>query len=166
MREAGSSAAQEIAFTVANGLAYIEAALAAGLSIDQVAPRMSFFFSAHSDLFEEVAKFRAARRLWAHLIRERYAPRDPRSEMVRFHTRPGGHTDRAAATEQRRARGLPGLVSGPGWDPELHTNSYDEALGCNPGRGNARVADATDPGGRDGSSAHRPAGWFVFRREA
>src|SRR5215216_2391166 len=80
MREAGSSAAQEIAFTVANGLAYIEAALGAGLSIDQVAPRMSFFFSAHSDLFEEVAKFRAARRLWAELIRERYAPQDPRSE--------------------------------------------------------------------------------------
>ena len=119
MREAGSSAAQEIAFTVANGLAYIEAALAAGLSIDQVAPRMSFFFSAHSDLFEEVAKFRAARRLWARLIRERYAAAGsaigdgalPYPDRRR-------HADRAAAAEQRRARGLPGAVRGARWHPE------------------------------------------------
>ncbi len=167
MREAGSSAAQEIAFTVANGLAYIEAALAAGLSIDQVAPRMSFFFSAHSDLFEEVAKFRAARRLWAHLIRERYAPRDPRSEMVRFHTQTGGVTLTAQQPLNNVVRvAYQALVSGPGWDPEPAHELVRRGAGtANPGRGNARAADATDPGGRDGGSAHRrSAGWFVFRR--
>jgi methylmalonyl-CoA mutase N-terminal domain/subunit len=130
MREAGCSAAQEIAFTVANGLAYIEAALAAGLSIDQVAPRMSFFFSAHSDLFEEIAKFRAARRLWAHLIRERYAPRDPRSEMVRFHTQTGGVTLTAQQPLNNVVRvAYQALSAVLGGTQSLHTNSYDEALG-------------------------------------
>jgi methylmalonyl-CoA mutase N-terminal domain/subunit len=130
MREAGSSAAQEIAFTVANGLAYIEAALAAGLSIDQVAPRMSFFFSAHSDLFEEVAKFRAARRLWARLMRERYAPRDPRSEMVRFHTQTGGVTLTAQQPLNNVVRvAYQALSAVLGGTQSLHTNSYDEALG-------------------------------------
>jgi methylmalonyl-CoA mutase N-terminal domain/subunit len=130
MREAGSSAAQEIAFTVANGLAYIEAALAAGLNIDQVAPRMSFFFSAHSDLFEEIAKFRAARRLWARLIRERYAPRDPRSEMVRFHTQTGGVTLTAQQPLNNVVRvAYQALSAVLGGTQSLHTNSYDEALG-------------------------------------
>src|SRR3954463_559391 len=130
MREAGSSAAQEIAFTIANGLAYIEAALAAGLSIDQVAPRMSFFFSAHSDLFEEVAKFRAARRLWARLIRERYAPRDPRSEMVRFHTQTGGVTLTAQQPLNNVVRvAYQALSAVLGGTQSLHTNSFDEALG-------------------------------------
>jgi methylmalonyl-CoA mutase, N-terminal domain len=130
MREAGSSAAQEIAFTIANGLAYIEAAVAAGLSIDQVAPRMSFFFSAHSDLFEEVAKFRAARRLWAHLIRERYAPRDPRSEMVRFHTQTGGVTLTAQQPLNNVVRvAYQALSAVLGGTQSLHTNSFDEALG-------------------------------------
>ena len=130
MREAGSSAAQEIAFTVANGLAYIEAALAAGLSIDQVAPRMSFFFSAHSDLFEEIAKFRAARRLWARLIRERYAPQDPRSEMVRFHTQTGGVTLTAQQPLNNVVRvAYQALSAVLGGTQSLHTNSYDEALG-------------------------------------
>jgi methylmalonyl-CoA mutase N-terminal domain/subunit len=130
MREAGSSAAQEIAFTIANGLAYIEAAVAAGLSIDQVAPRMSFFFSAHSDLFEEVAKFRSARRLWAHLIRERYAPRDPRSEMVRFHTQTGGVTLTAQQPLNNVVRvAYQALSAVLGGTQSLHTNSFDEALG-------------------------------------
>ncbi len=130
MREAGSSAAQEIAFTIANGLAYVEAALAAGLSIDQVAPRMSFFFSAHSDLFEEVAKFRAARRLWARLIRERYAPRDPRSEMLRFHTQTGGVTLTAQQPLNNVVRvAYQALSAVLGGTQSLHTNSYDEALG-------------------------------------
>jgi methylmalonyl-CoA mutase, N-terminal domain len=130
MREAGSSAAQEIAFTVANGLAYIEAALGAGLTIDQVAPRMSFFFSAHSDLFEEVAKFRAARRLWAQLIRERYAPEDPRSEMVRFHTQTGGVTLTAQQPLNNVVRvAYQALSAVLGGTQSLHTNSYDEALG-------------------------------------
>ncbi len=130
MREAGSSAAQEIAFTIANGLAYIEAAVAAGLSIDQVAPRMSFFFSAHSDLFEEVAKFRAVRRLWAHLIREQYAPCDPRSEMVRFHTQTGGVTLTAQQPLNNVVRvAYQALSAVLGGTQSLHTNSYDEALG-------------------------------------
>jgi methylmalonyl-CoA mutase N-terminal domain/subunit len=130
MREAGCSAAQETAFTIANGLAYIDAALAAGLSIDQVAPRMSFFFSAHSDLFEEVAKFRAARRLWACLIRERYAPRDPRSEMVRFHTQTGGVTLTAQQPQNNVVRvAYQALSAVLGGTQSLHTNSYDEALG-------------------------------------
>ena len=130
MREAGCSASQEIAFTIANGLAYIEAALAAGLSVDQVAPRMSFFFSAHSDLFEEVAKFRAARRLWACLIRERYAPRDPRSEMVRFHTQTGGVTLTAQQPQNNVVRvAYQALSAVLGGTQSLHTNSYDEALG-------------------------------------
>jgi methylmalonyl-CoA mutase, N-terminal domain len=130
IREAGSSAAQEIAFTIANGLAYIEAALAAGLTIDQVAPRMSFFFSAHSDLFEEVAKFRAARRLWAQLVRELYAPRDARSEMVRFHTQTGGVTLTAQQPLNNVVRvAYQALSAVLGGTQSLHTNSYDEALG-------------------------------------
>jgi methylmalonyl-CoA mutase N-terminal domain/subunit len=130
MREAGASAAQEIAFTLANGLAYLDAALAAGLSIDDVAPRMSFFFSAHSNFFEEVAKFRAARRLWATLVRERYAPRDPRSEMVRFHTQTGGVTLTAQQPLNNVVRvAYQALSAVLGGTQSLHTNSYDEAVG-------------------------------------
>ena len=130
MREAGSSAAQEIAFTVANSLAYVEAAIVAGLTIDQVAPRMSFFFSAHSDFFEEVAKFRAARRLWARLIRERYAPRDQRSEMMRFHTQTGGVTLTAQQPLNNVVRvAYQALSAVLGGTQSLHTNSFDEALG-------------------------------------
>ncbi|MGH2613861.1 MAG: acyl-CoA mutase large subunit family protein, partial [Thermomicrobiales bacterium] len=130
MREAGSSAAQEIAFTLANGLAYIEAARCAGLSIDEVAPRMSFFFSAHSNLFEEAAKFRAARRLWARLIRERYAPEDRRAEMIRFHTQTGGVTLTAQQPLNNVVRvAYQALSAVLGGTQSLHTNSYDEALG-------------------------------------
>src|SRR3954471_12013935 len=130
MREAGSSAAQEIAFTLANGLAYIEAARTAGLAIDQVAPRMSFFFAAHSNLFEEVAKFRAARRLWATLIRERYQPRDQRSEMIRFHTQTGGVTLTAQQPLNNVVRvAYQALSAVLGGTQSLHTNSFDEALG-------------------------------------
>jgi methylmalonyl-CoA mutase N-terminal domain/subunit len=130
MREAGASAAQEIAFTIGNGLAYVEAALAAGLAIDDVAPRMSFFFSAHSNLFEEVAKFRAARRLWAGLIRERYAPGDPRAEMMRFHTQTGGVTLTAQQPLNNVVRvAYQALSAVLGGTQSLHTNSYDEALG-------------------------------------
>lgn len=130
MREAGASAAQEIAFTLANGLAYIEAARTAGLTIDQVAPRMSFFFAAHSNLFEEVAKFRAARRLWATLIRERYQPQDRRSEMIRFHTQTGGVTLTAQQPLNNVVRvAYQALSAVLGGTQSLHTNSYDEALG-------------------------------------
>ncbi len=130
IREAGSSAAQEIAFTIANGLEYLDAALAAGLSVDDVAPRMSFFFAAHSNLFEEVAKFRAARRLWATLVRERYSPRDRRSEMMRFHTQTGGVTLTAQQPLNNVVRvAYQALSAVLGGTQSLHTNSYDEALG-------------------------------------
>ena len=130
MREAGASAAQEIAFTIGNGMAYVDAALAAGLAIDDVAPRMSFFFSAHSNLFEEAAKFRAARRLWATIMRERYAPRDPRSETMRFHTQTGGVTLTAQQPLNNVVRvAYQALSAVLGGTQSLHTNSYDEALG-------------------------------------
>jgi methylmalonyl-CoA mutase N-terminal domain/subunit len=130
IREAGSSAAQEIAFTIADGLAYIDAAVAAGLKVDDVAPRMSFFFAAHSNLFEEVAKFRAARRLWATLVRERYKPSDRRSEMMRFHAQTGGVTLTAQQPLNNVVRvAYQALASVLGGTQSLHTNSYDEALG-------------------------------------
>ncbi len=129
IREAGSSAAQEIAFTLANGLAYLDAAQSAGLAIDRVAPRMSFFFAAHSNLFEEAAKFRAARRLWASLVRERYAPTDPRSEMVRFHTQTGGVTLTAQQPLNNVVRvAYQALAAVLGGTQSLHTNGYDEAF--------------------------------------
>jgi methylmalonyl-CoA mutase N-terminal domain/subunit len=130
MREAGASAAQEVGFTLANGLAYLDAAIAAGLGVDDVAPRMSFFFAAHSRLFEEVAKFRAARRMWAKLVRERYAPKDPRSEMVRFHTQTGGVTLTAQQPLNNVVRvSFQALAAVLGGTQSLHTNGYDEALG-------------------------------------
>ncbi len=129
IREAGSSAAQEIAFTLGNGLAYLDAAIAAGLSVDDVAPRMSFFFAAHSNLFEEVAKFRAARRLWAYLVKERYAPKDARSTMVRFHTQTGGVTLTAQQPLNNVVRvAYQALSAVLGGTQSLHTNGFDEAL--------------------------------------
>ena len=129
IREAGSSAAQEIAFTIADGLAYLDAALAAGLGIDDVAPRMSFFFAAHSRFFEEIAKFRAARRLWATIVRERYAPGDRRAEMIRFHTQTGGVTLTAQQALNNVVRvAYQALAAVLGGTQSLHTNGYDEAL--------------------------------------
>ena len=129
IREAGSSAAQEIAFTLANGLAYVEAAVAAGLAVDDVAPRMSFFFAAHSNLFEEAAKFRAARRLWATLVRERFEARDPRSTMLRFHTQTGGVTLTARQPLNNVVRvAYQALAAVLGGTQSLHTNGFDEAL--------------------------------------
>ncbi len=92
IREAGSTAAQEVGFTLANGIAYVEAAIKAGLDIDEFARRLSFFFNAHNDLLEEVAKYRAARRLWAKIMKERFNAKDPRSMMLRFHTQTAGST--------------------------------------------------------------------------
>src|SRR6185369_9151719 len=92
MREAGCTAAQEIAFTLANGKAYVQAALDAGLDVDAFAPRLSFFFNAHNDFLEEIAKFRAARRMWAHIMREEFKAKNPRSWMLRFHTQTAGST--------------------------------------------------------------------------
>jgi methylmalonyl-CoA mutase N-terminal domain/subunit len=91
IREAGSTAVQEVAFTIADGITYVEAALSAGLAVDEFAPRISFFFNSHNNLLEEVAKFRAARRLWARIMKERFQARDPRSLMLRFHTQTAGH---------------------------------------------------------------------------
>ncbi|MSR46860.1 MAG: methylmalonyl-CoA mutase [Planctomycetes bacterium] len=129
MREAGCTAVQEVAFTLAHGLAYVQAAVAAGLDVDAFASRVSFFFAAHNDLFEEVAKFRAARRLWARLMQERFAPRKPESLMLRFHTQTGGSTLTAQQPQVNIARvTLQALAAVLGGTQSLHTNSWDEAL--------------------------------------
>ena len=130
IREAGSTAVQEIAFTLANGVAYVEAALAAGLAIDDFAPRLSFFFNAHNNLFEEVAKYRAARRLWSSIMRDRFGATDPKSMMLRFHTQTGGSTLTAQQPENNIVRvTLQALAAALGGTQSLHTNGFDEALG-------------------------------------
>lgn len=130
MREAGSTAVQEVAFTLANGLAYVQAALDRGLGIDDFAPRLSFFFNAHNNFLEEVAKFRAARRLWAELMRERFAPQDPRSLWLRFHTQTAGSTLTAQQPMNNVVRvTVQALAAVCGGTQSLHTNSLDEALG-------------------------------------
>jgi methylmalonyl-CoA mutase N-terminal domain/subunit len=130
IREAGSTAVQEIAFTLANGIAYVEAALAAGLELDDFAPRLSFFFNAHNNLFEEVAKYRAARRMWANIMRGRFGARDPKSMMLRFHTQTGGSTLTAQQPENNIVRvTLQALAAALGGTQSLHTNGFDEALG-------------------------------------
>lgn len=130
IREAGSTAVQEVAFTLANGLAYVEQVLARGLDIDHFAARLSFFFNAHNHFFEEVAKFRAARRLWAELVRERFAPQDERSCWLRFHTQTAGSTLTAQQPENNVVRvALQAFAAACGGTQSLHTNSRDEALG-------------------------------------
>jgi methylmalonyl-CoA mutase N-terminal domain/subunit len=130
MREAGCTAAQEVAFTLANALAYVEAVLERGVSIDRFAPRLSFFFNAHNDFLEEVAKFRAARRLWAELIKERYAPQSERSLWLRFHTQTAGSTLTAQQPQNNIVRvAIQALAAICGGTQSLHTNGHDEALG-------------------------------------
>jgi len=130
IREAGSTAVQEIAFTLANGIAYVEAALEAGLVLDEFAPQLSFFFNAHNDLFEEVAKYRAARRLWASIMRDRFGAKNPKSMMLRFHTQTGGSTLTAQQPETNIVRvTLQALAAALGGTQSLHTNGFDEALG-------------------------------------
>jgi len=129
IREAGSTAVQEVAFTLANGIAYVQAAMEAGLDVDVFAPRLSFFFNAHNDFLEEVAKFRAARRLWARIMRERFGAKDPRSCMLRFHTQTAGCTLTAQQPELNVIRvTLQALAAVLGGTQSLHTNSLDEAL--------------------------------------
>jgi len=129
IREAGATAVQEVAFTLADGIAYVEAAIAAGLTVDAFAPRLSFFFNAHNNFLEEVAKFRAARRLWATIMRERFDARDPRSMMLRFHTQTAGCTLTAQQPENNVVRvTLQALAAVLGGTQSLHTNSRDEAL--------------------------------------
>jgi methylmalonyl-CoA mutase N-terminal domain/subunit len=129
MREAGATAVQEVAFTLANAIAYVRAALEAGLAVDDFAPRLSFFFACHMHVFEEVAKFRAARRLWARIMTERFGAMDPRSAMLRFHTQTGGATLTAQQPENNVVRtALEALAAVLGGTQSLHTNSFDEAL--------------------------------------
>ncbi len=128
IREAGSTAAQEIGFTLANGIAYVKAALDAGLSVDAFAPRLSFFFNSHLNFFEEVAKFRAARRLWARIMKEDFGAKDPRSWMLRFHTQTAGCTLTAPQPHNNIVRtALEALAATLGGTQSLHTNSFDEA---------------------------------------
>jgi len=129
IREAGSSAVQEVAFTLADGIAYVEAAVKAGLDVDEFAPRLAFFFNAHNDLLEEVAKFRAARRMWGKIMRERFKAKDPRSQMLRFHTQTAGCTLTAQQPDNNIMRvTLQALAAVLGGTQSLHTNSRDEAL--------------------------------------
>ena len=129
IREAGSTAVQEVAFTLADGIAYVHAALDAGLSVDEFAPQLSFFFNAHNDLLEEIAKYRAARRLWAGIMAERFAAKDPRSLMLRFHAQTAGSSLTAQQPENNIVRvAIQALAAVLGGCQSLHTNSMDEAL--------------------------------------
>ncbi len=140
IREAGSTADQELAFTLANGFAYVEAAIAAGLDVDAFAPRLSFFFNAHLDFFEEIGKFRAARRIWARWLRDRYGARDERSQRLRFHTQTAGVSLTAQQSEVNIARvAIQALSAVLGGTQSLHTDSYDEALAL-PSEAAARIA--------------------------
>jgi methylmalonyl-CoA mutase N-terminal domain/subunit len=140
MREAGSTAVQEVAFTLGNGMAYVEAAIQAGLDVDEFAPRLSFFFNAHNNFLEEVAKFRAARRMWARIMREHFKARNPKSWMLRFHTQTAGSTLTAKQPENNIVRtAIQALAAVMGGTQSLHTNSYDEALAL-PTEQAARIA--------------------------
>ena len=140
MREAGCTAAQEIAFTLANGIAYVEAAIKSGLDVDQCAPRLSFFFNAHNEFLEEIAKFRAARRMWARIMQQRFHARNTRSWMLRFHTQTAGSTLTAQQPENNIIRtAIQALAAVLGGTQSLHTNSFDEALAL-PTEEAARIA--------------------------
>jgi methylmalonyl-CoA mutase N-terminal domain/subunit len=140
MREAGSTAVQEVAFTLGNGMAYVEAAIKAGMDVDKFAPRLSFFFNAHSNFLEEVAKFRAARRMWARIMREHFKAKNPKSWMLRFHTQTAGSTLTAQQAENNIVRtAIQALAAVMGGTQSLHTNSYDEALAL-PTEQAARIA--------------------------
>jgi methylmalonyl-CoA mutase N-terminal domain/subunit len=159
IREAGSTAVQEIAFTLANGIAYVEAAMAAGLDVDEFAPRLSFFWNAHNNFFEEVAKFRAARRMWHRIMTERFHAQDEKSKLLRFHTQTGGSTLTAQQPENNIMRvTLQALAAVMGGTQSLHTNGFDEALGLPTAKAatlalrtqqvigyESGVADTTDP---------------------
>jgi methylmalonyl-CoA mutase, N-terminal domain len=140
MREAGSTAVQEVAFTLGNGIAYVEAAIRAGLDVDKFAPRLSFFFNAHSNFLEEVAKFRAARRMWAKIMRDRFMAKNPKSWMLRFHAQTAGSTLTAQQPENNIVRtAIQALAAVLGGTQSLHTNSFDEALAL-PTEASARIA--------------------------
>jgi methylmalonyl-CoA mutase, N-terminal domain len=166
MREAGATAVQEVAFTLADGIAYVKAAVEAGLDVDDFAPRLSFFFACHMNFFEEIAKFRAARRLWARIMKERFGAQNSRSMMLRFHTQTGGATLTAQQPENNIVRTtLEALAAVLGGTQSLHTNSYDEALSL-PSKKAATIALRTQQvlGHESGVTATAdPLGgsWFV-----
>jgi methylmalonyl-CoA mutase, N-terminal domain len=140
MREKGCSAVQEVGFTLANGIAYVQAALDAGLAVDDFGPRLAFFFNGHNNVFQEVAKFRAARRMWARIMRERFGAENPRSQTIRFHTQTGGVTLAAQQPENNIVRvALQGFAAVCGGTQSLHTNGFDEALAL-PTERAARIA--------------------------
>jgi len=140
IREAGSSAVQEVAFTLADGIAYVDAAIKAGLDVDEFAPRLAFFFNSHNNLFEEVAKFRAARRMWARIMKKRFGAKDPRSLMLRFHTQTAGCTLTAQQPDNNIMRvTIQALAAVLGGTQSLHTNSRDEALAL-PTEDSVRIA--------------------------
>lgn len=140
IREAGSTAAQEVGFTLADGIAYVEAAIKSGLDVDAFAPRLSFFFNAHNDLLEEVSKYRAARRLWARIMKDRFGAKDPKSMQLKFHTQTGGSTLTAQQPENNIVRvAIQTLAAVLGGTQSLHTNSKDEAMAL-PTEDSVRVA--------------------------
>jgi methylmalonyl-CoA mutase, N-terminal domain len=140
MREKGCSAVQEVAFTLANAIAYVQAAIDAGLEVDEFAGQIAFFFNGHNNVFQEVAKFRAVRRMWAQIMRDRFGAKEPRSQMVRFHTQTGGSTLTAQQPENNIVRvALQGFAAVCGGTQSLHTNGFDEALGL-PTEHSARIA--------------------------
>jgi methylmalonyl-CoA mutase N-terminal domain/subunit len=140
MREKGCSAVQEVGFTLANAIAYVEAAIDAGLHVDEFGPRLAFFFNGHNNVFQEVAKFRAARRMWARIMRERFGAEDERSLKIRFHTQTGGVTLAAQQPENNIVRvALQGFAAVCGGTQSLHTNGFDEALAL-PSEKSARIA--------------------------
>jgi len=140
MREAGSNAVQEVAFTLANGIAYVQAAIDAGLDVDEFAPRLSFFFNAHQDFFEEIAKFRAARKMWAKIMKERFGAKDPKSLMLRFHTQTAGSSLTAQQPHNNIVRtAFEAMSAVLGGTQSLHTNSMDEAL-CLPSQQSVQIA--------------------------
>ncbi|MEA2396568.1 MAG: methylmalonyl-CoA mutase, N-terminal domain [Thermoleophilaceae bacterium] len=140
MREKGCSAVQEVGFTLANAIAYVQAAIDAGLKVDEFGPRLAFFFNGHNNVFQEVAKFRAVRRMWARIMRERFGSQDPRSQTIRFHTQTGGVTLAAQQPENNIVRvALQGFAAVCGGTQSLHTNGFDEALAL-PSERSARIA--------------------------
>jgi methylmalonyl-CoA mutase N-terminal domain/subunit len=142
-REKGCSAVQEVAFTLCSGIAYVQAAIDAGLSVDEFGPRLAFFFNCHNNVFQEVAKFRAARRMWAHIMRERFGATEPRATMMRFHTQTGGVTLTAQQPENNIVRvALQGFAAVCGGTQSLHTNGFDEALAL-PSERAAKIAVRT-----------------------
>ncbi|HEU4738193.1 MAG TPA: methylmalonyl-CoA mutase family protein, partial [Solirubrobacterales bacterium] len=140
IREKGCSAVQEVAFTLSNAIAYVEAALARGLKIDEFAPRLAFFFNGHNNVFQEIAKFRAVRRMWAEIVKERFGAENPKSMQIRFHTQTGGVTLQAQQPEVNIIRvALQGFAAVCGGTQSLHTNGFDEALAL-PTERSARIA--------------------------